>query len=424
MNHSDSEVMMGLLREADHEIIGDERDADIIIFNTCTVKGPTESFFRKKLEELEKEGKVVIVAGCIPQSDPGAAGSHSCIGTYQIDRVVDAVTQTLDGSNVRMLDRVHSQRLNLPKMRNNNIIEIIPINAGCIDSCSYCKTKQARGILHSYQKEDIIRQAEQAINEGVREIWLTSQDTGCYGFDRRPEKYFLPDLINDINDLEGDFMVRVGMGNPNNFMQFLPELIRAFKGEKIFKFLHCPIQSGSDFVLRAMRRRYTVGDYKRIINEFKRVIPGMTFSTDIICGFPTETDQQFQDTISLVEGTRPAVMHISKFWLRPGTEAEALEPVSDRKRVQRSRMMREIHHRISGEENRKWLGWQGRVLVEGHGKNNTWIARNFAYKQIIIQKDMIQKVMIQKNSQENMIGMFIDVRVVKSSEFYLHAEPL
>lgn len=401
LNQSDSEVMAGILRKAGFSIAKTPEESDLIIFNSCIVKKPTENAFYKKLEEFKELDKQIIIAGCIPQVKPKKLRDFSLIGTDQISNIVEVVEETINGSVVKLLTQENNPRLNLPKIRRNEIIEIIPICKGCLGSpCSYCVVKKARGSLFSYEKDAIIKQAKEAVNDGVKEIWLTAQDTGAYGKDIGSS---LPKLLKDIVKIPGDFFVRVGMMNPNHILEFLDELIDIYKHDKILKFLHIPVQSGNDDILKLMKRKYFVSDFKSIIESFKKEIPEITISTDIICGFPTETMIQFTDSINLIKDIEPDVINISRFWPRPFTEAERMEQLSGEETKKRSRMLTSTFEWVAFEKNKKWRNWAGPVLIDEKGKNNTWVGRNFAYKPIIVA------------SSENLFGKKLNVKVINTT---------
>lgn len=398
LNQSDSEVMAGILKKAGFSIAKTPKESDLIIFNSCIVKKPTENAFYKKLEEFKQLNKQIIIAGCIPQVKPKKLRDFSLIGTNQINNIVEVVEETINGNVVKLLTQENNPRLNLPKIRKNSIIEIIPVCRGCLGSpCSYCAVKRARGHLFSYSKDAIIKQAKEALNDGIKEIWLTAQDTGAYGKDIA---YSLPKLLKDVVKIPGDFFVRVGMMNPNHVLEFLDELIDIYKHDKIFKFLHMPVQSGNDDVLKLMKRKYFVSDFKSIISSFRQEIPEITISTDIICGFPTETEQQFQDSVNLIKDIKPDVLNISRFWPRPFTEAEKMEQLSGEETKKRSRMLTSTFEWAAFEKNKKWRGWTGSVLIDEKGKNNTWVGRNFAYKPVIIE------------SAENLFGKKLNVKII------------
>lgn len=410
LNQSDSEAMAGLLEKAGFEITASAEGCDLVILNTCTVKGPTENAFWKRLDEIRKMEKKVVVAGCIAQTEPGKLEGYSLIGPYQIERIVEVVEETLNDNAVSLLVREKNERLNLPKIRKNRAIEIIPICAGCLgDPCAYCKVKEARGELMSYDKDAVVSQVMKARAAGVREIWLTAQDTGCYGRDADSD---LVKLLKNVLIAAGDFRVRVGMMNPNHVLGMLDDLIKVYKNDKMFKFLHIPVQSGNNAVLKRMRRKYTVEDFVKIVARFRSEIPDITISTDIICGFPGETREQFLDSVDLMRKITPDVMNISRFWARPGTEAASMEgQIHGNETKRRSQMLTEVFGNISLMRNERWIGWEGEIVVDEYGKDETMIGRNFAYKPVIIRGKFE-------------LGQNVGVKIVKATKHDLRAELL
>jgi MiaB/RimO family radical SAM methylthiotransferase len=176
------------------------------------------------------------------------------------------------------------------------------------------------------------------------------------------------------------------MLNPNHVYKFLDKLIEIYKSDKIFKFLHIPVQSGNNEILKSMKRRYTAEQFKEIIEKFKKAIPEITIATDIICGFPGETEQQFYDSLELIKQIKPDVLNISRFWPRPKTQAALMDnQVHGNETKRRSTLMTDIFQNISRMQNEKWLNWQGEILIDEKGKDNTFIGRNFAYKPVIVQ---------------------------------------
>ena len=408
-NVADSEQMAGLLTEAQFEIVNQEELADVIIINSCTVKGPTESAIMRRLEELKDGYKIVIIAGCMAQADSKKLEGYSLIGTNQIHRVVEVVEEALHDNVIRAVSMNDRPPLNTPLVRKNPFIDIIPINRGCLGFCTFCKTKSARGNLISYPVEEIVQRAQKAVKEGVKEIWLTSQDTGCYGFDIDTD---LPTLLEQLVSIPGNFKIRIGMMNPDYMPKIQKRLIEFYKHPKVFKFLHLPLQAGDNTVLENMKRMYTVEQYLEQIEAFKKEVPGMNFMTDIIVGFPGESEEQFFKTLNVVRQTSPDSINISRFWPRPNTPAERMKdkvPGDEIKR--RSRVLTDIFHNISRLQNEKWVGWSGPIIIDDKGKReNQWVGRNDSYKQILITGNY-------------KLGDVIDVKIVRSDTFSLIAEP-
>jgi len=383
-NVADSETMQGLVKEHGDELVNSVEEADVVVFNTCTVKGPTESFFKKKLKELKAKNKKVVIAGCIPQGQVKDFQDYSRIGTYQIKRINEVVSATEQGNVISRLERVDEGRLNIPKVRKNPLIEIVPILQGCLNTCTFCKTKHARGNAQSYPVQDIVRHISKAVEEGAKEIWLTSQDNAVYGLEFNSN---LAKLLKEIVSIDRDFKMRVGMGNPKYMLPYLDELIEVMKNKKIFKFIHIPLQAGNDQVLEDMKRGYTVDEYKMIISRIKEVIPEMSIATDIICGYPTETEEAFQDTLRAIRETKPDAVNISRFWPRPGTPAARLKEIPGDEMKSRTKRVMQAFSEVALENNKRWIGKEETIIITEKGKNNTSIAKNKSYKQVVIKGD-------------------------------------
>ncbi|MBU0756847.1 MAG: tRNA (N(6)-L-threonylcarbamoyladenosine(37)-C(2))-methylthiotransferase, partial [Nanoarchaeota archaeon] len=287
------------------------------------------------------------------------------------------------GKNTILLDRRREARLNLPKIRKNSVVAIIPVSEGCLGACHYCKVKQARGDLFSYDIPTIAAEIETAVREGIREIWLTSQDMGCYGFDIGTN---LVELLRYLTKIKGEFLLRIGMANPNHVLDYLDELIDIYDDPKIFKFLHIPVQSGNDRMLKSMNRKYRVSDFKKIVSRFRKAFPEIAVSTDIICGLPGETLEEFNESVDLIKKTRPDVLNISRFWARPGTVAAGMDgQVHGKVSKIWSQELTKTFHKIALENNQKWISWEGDVIIDEIGRNNTFVGRNYAYKPVIVK---------------------------------------
>jgi len=384
-NVADSEIVEGLLSEAGHSIVNMPEGADASVVLTCVVKTPTERRVVKRLKELSAEGRPLIVAGCMPQVEgflvEDVAPSASMLGPNDLQRVAEVLEATLRGRRVEAVDGTCHDRTCLPRIRRSPVIHIAPIASGCLGDCSYCIVKRARGRLHSFPADGIVEDAKEAIEQGCREIWVTAEDTAAY----RWGSVRLPQLLRELIAIEGRFYVRVGMMTPNQAEPIAKELMDAYRSDKMFKFLHVPVQSGNDEVLHGMRRRYTVAGFRELVSRFRMEFPRSSLSTDIICGFPGETNDQFEDSIRLVEEVRPEVLNISRFWPRPGTEAEGMAgQLHGRETKTRSRELTRRWRKISMEENRGWVDWRGEVLIDEHGQAGDSMGRNYAYKPVAL----------------------------------------
>lgn len=327
-NNSDSEYMAGQLASYGYKITDDSESADLWLLNSCTVKNPAEDHFRNEIKKAREKQKKIVVAGCVPQGQPRTdyLQGLSVIGVQQIDRVTEVVEETLKGHSVRLYGqkklegkKVGGAALSLPKIRKNPLIEIIAINTGCLNQCTYCKTKHARGELGSYPPDEIVARAKQSFEEGVVEIWLTSEDLGAYGHDIGVT---LPQLLWKLVEVipEGARM-RLGMTNPPYILEHLEEMAKILRHPRVYSFLHVPVQSASDSVLMDMKREYCQADFRHVTDFLKERVPGVTIATDVICGFPTETEDDFEETMQLVEEYKFPSLFINQFFPRPGTPA-------------------------------------------------------------------------------------------------------
>jgi MiaB-like tRNA modifying enzyme len=411
-NFADYEMATGLLREAGFQMVKAPRESDLLLIFTCTVKTPTERKMIKHIRELQTLGKPLVVAGCMPKAEEKLiteiAPKASLMGPDSILKVVEVAEETLRGIRVRALDNMRLPKTCLPRARLNPLVHIAPISSGCLGNCSYCIVKFARGRLFSYPLEGVVKDASRAVSSGAREIWVTAEDTGAYA----SEGARLPDLLKSLCALEGRFYIRVGMMPPNMALSILDDLVEVFRHEKVFKFLHVPVQSGNDEVLKRMNRRYSVEDFKRLVARFREEIPEISLSTDIICGFPGETEEQFRDSLRLVEEVKPDIVNISRFGSRPGTEAAEMHPqIPGWETKRRSRLLAQCCKRLSAERNRKWVDWSGEVLIDEKGRGDSWAGRNYAYKTVVLRGGA-------------RLGDFLRVRIVDARPQYLLGEPL
>ncbi len=342
-NISDSEYMEGLLTQYGYELVNESENADVWLVNSCTVKDPSQAAFMNVVEKAKSKEKAIVVAGCVSQADRSLTGLEdvSMIGVSQIDRVVEAVEQTLQGNTIKLLAKKDLPKLDLPKVRKNPLIEIIPLSTGCLGSCTYCKTKQARGKLGSYALEAIVERAKQVISEGVSEIWLSSEDTGAYGRDIGTNIAELLRALIAVLPPQG-VMLRVGMTNPPYILEHLESIAEILNHPNVYSFLHVPVQAGSNKVLDAMNREYTIEEFKQVADSLINKVPNVTIATDIICGFPNEDENDFNETISLIQSYQFAIVNISQFYPRPGTPAAKMKRIPTQIVKERSRKLTKL----------------------------------------------------------------------------------
>ena len=407
-NKADGQIMAGVLNENNIDLVDNIDDADVIIVNTCYVKLPTENKVIYKIQQLQEKfpEKKIIVGGCMVEIDPEkldkVGPNCSWIGPHQLNKTADVVTQTYCGEIVRECGFSKESKVGVAKVTDDSLIHIIQICEGCLGACTFCCTRFARGPLNSYPISDIVDEARQAIENGACEIQLTAQDTAAFGRDTGEK---LSDLIKEVANLDGDFRVRVGMMHPKNILDSVDEIIEAIKLPKVYNFIHLPIQSGSDKVLKEMRRGHTIDQYLEIVDRFKSEIPDLTLATDIIVGYPTETDDDFLKTVDLLENVRPSLIHLSKYQHRKGAISSSLKEIPHETMKKRSKFLSEIKSEITQNENEELLDSHQNVLVVEIGSKGGFIAKTDSYIPVIV--DNVN------------LGDFVRVKITDATATYL-----
>ena len=385
---ADSEMMSGLLKAGGYELADEENESSLNIIVTCSVKDVTQHRMLHRIDKLSRSAKPLIVAGCLPKTERQRIESlspfASLVGPHCIDKTIDAVRSALLGEKSVFVEDSFLDKVNLPKIRINPIVSIIEIASGCMSECSFCQTKLAKGRLRSYRIGDILRQMRSDIADGCKEIWLSSTDNGCYGKDIGSD---LVHLLRSCCLVEGNYKIRVGMMNPMYLPFMIKDLIEVFSdNDKIFKFLHIPVQSGSERILRKMKRGHTVETYRNIVKAFRKEFPEITIATDVIIGFPSETNQDFLKTIDLIKETEPDIVNSSKYSSRSGTDACKLKQVDSHIVKQRTELLHTLIKEIAVKRNSIWKGWRGNIIIDETSENNIQ-GRNYAYKPILLSSE-------------------------------------
>jgi MiaB-like tRNA modifying enzyme len=383
---ADSEMISGLLKESGYEIATKQSEGTLNLIVTCSVKDTTEHRMVSRIKAMSKSGKPLVVAGCLPKADRVKVESMnsfaSLLGPHSIEKASAVVRSAFAGKRLVALEDSASDKINIPRVRLNPAVSMVEIASGCMSECTFCQTKIAKGWIRSYRMGDIVRQIRSDVDAGCKEVWLTSTDNGCYGKDMGTD---LVELLNACCSLEGDFKIRLGMMNPMYLPEMLDRMVSAFyENEKLFKFLHIPVESGSERVLRKMKRGHTAKTFLDAVEAFRSRVPEMTISTDIIVGFPSETEDDFKDTLELVEKAMPDIVNISRYGARPGTEASKWKGmrVSSQIAKNRSERLHSLAKRIAKKRNSRWQGWQGEIIVDEIGK--VVQGRNHAYKPVVL----------------------------------------
>ena len=383
---ADGEMISGLILNGGHTLVEDSEDSDLNIVVTCSVKDATANKMIHRIKSLKE--KPLVVAGCLPKAEKSTVEKFtenaSLLGPNSLGKTLQIIDSTLNGQKLIALDDTDLSKVGLPKVRLNPYVGIVEIASGCMSECTFCQTKLSKGDLTSYRLGDIVRQVQTEIKEGCKEVWLTSTDNGCYGFDIGTD---LPSLVDAVSEIPEEFMLRVGMMNPMYMPRIRDDLIKAYNNDKVFKFIHIPVQCGSNKVLNDMKRGHTAETFRDIVNKIRNQFKDFTISTDIIVGFPTETEEDFQKTVDLLDEIKPDVVNLSKYSARPGTDAAELKQIDAVEVKRRSKIIFEQISKISIENNKKWIGWKGKVLFDE--KTDEGIkGRNFAYKPIFVKDDV------------------------------------
>ncbi|WKT57893.1 tRNA (N(6)-L-threonylcarbamoyladenosine(37)-C(2))-methylthiotransferase [Candidatus Nitrosotenuis chungbukensis] len=380
---ADAEMISGMIVNGGHTLAANAKDSDLNLIVTCSVKDATANKMVNRIKRLKS--KPLIVAGCLAKAEPKTvekfSSGASMMGPNSIGKTLQIIDHALVGKRDVEPSDTDITKTGLPKVRLNPVVGIVEIASGCMSDCTFCQTKLARGDLKSYRIGDIVRQVTEEVKDGCKEIWLTSTDNGCYGLDIGTT---LPRLVEAVSSIPSDFMVRVGMMNPMYMPKIKDDLLKSFESDKVYKFLHVPVQSGSDQVLHDMKRGHTEATFRDLVKKFRKKFEKFTVSTDVIVGFPTETESDFEKTLSLIKETRPDVVNLSRYSQRPGTKASEMTQIDVSEVKRRSKIVFDLMNHIATENNEKWVGWQGDVLFNEQTDEQVR-GRNFAYKSVFVE---------------------------------------
>ncbi len=405
MNHADTAIMRNIAVENGHTLVETAFQAEVIILNTCTVRGATERAVLRRLRELQTEPKTatkkLVVAGCLAAAQPELVKKVAPEASLLGPKTIDKLPSVLRTHSPVCLTHTDTPRSAHPGSFQG-VVAIVPIAQGCKNECSYCIVKKARGDLHSFPIDVIKAHVQSAVDQGAREIDITAQDTGCYGWDIGAT---LPELLSHLVEIRGSFRIRVGMMNPDSTLQILPKLLDVFKSPKIYKFLHVPVQSGNDEILSKMTRRYTVADFRSIVHQFREVFPDISIATDIIVGFPGETDAAFQQSKTLLEEVHPDKVHVARYSPRPYTASFNLPQIASDTKKNRSALLAKTRLALGKTKNQLWVGRNAEALITSFSPKNQLEGRLDNYKPVILIKPTETDTrLIGKRVQVDIVG--------------------
>ncbi len=414
LNRADTRLMYTVLSRNGFQVVDSPSSAEVIIINTCTVRQDTEERMKQRILELSrstsKRGSLLVVAGCMATAQPftvkSLAPGSVIVSTYNVHYIHRAIIEKKD-----LLSRPR-----MPKYVVEKDVEVVgeysaevAIQDGCLGDCSFCITKYARRSLLSRRIEHVVEIVEKLVRRGVVEVKLAGQDTAAYGVDIYGKR-MLPVLMEKLSRIKGDFMIRVGMTNPDQLLHILDEFVEQLRKPRFFKFVHIPVQSGDDNVLKLMKRNYTVDEFRNLVKEIRRKVPGVTIATDIIVGHPGEDEEAFENTVRLVEELRFERVHVAQYTPRPRTLSAGLPQVPSSVKKERSKKLTELIERIGLEENSTLVGSRVEALVVSAGERGGLDAKMFNYTPVVV------------GSGEARIGEWKNIEIIEATWYDLRGK--
>ena len=418
LNESDSEKIAGMLESMGYVATTNIDDTDIIIFNTCCVRENAEDKIFGKLGEVkrqkEKRGTIIVVCGCMMQEkhivdklNESYPFIDIILGTHTLHKLPEDLYKILNKRNKvqDILDIDGEIYEGIPIKRNNLNKASVVIMYGCNNFCSYCIVPYVRGRERSREPEKILNEIKQLAQEGYKEITLLGQNVNSYD---GGNGYKFSNLLADVEKIDGIEIIKFISPHPKDFTDDVIDVIS--KSKKISRIIHLPLQSGSSKVLNKMNRKYTKEQYLNLVQKMKNKIPNVTFSTDIIVGFPGETDEDFEDTLDVVRKVNFEQVFMFIYSKRVGTPAAKAEnQVPDVKKHERFNRLKELVEKQMEEQNKKYINTVQRVLVEGISKNN---------KNMLSGRTDTNKVVVFEGNKD-LIGKVIDIKILSEHMWYL-----
>jgi len=433
LNENDSEKLCGMLEKMGYERTEKQQETDIALFNTCCVRENAEDKLFGKLGELkrlkEEKGIIIAIGGCMMQEKhitDKIKESYPFVdiifGTHTLQRFPEDLYKVLtDKKKLEdILDIDGKVYEGLPIKRDSKIKASVTIMNGCNNFCSYCIVPYVRGRERSRNPRAIIEEVKELAKEGYKEITLLGQNVNSYlRVEREKQIQFeeynginsFANLLKEINKIEGIERIRFVSPHPKDFTDDVIEQIS--KCDKVCKLVHLPLQSGNTKVLKEMNRKYTKEQYLNLVTKMKEKIPNLTLSTDIIVGFPGETDEEFEDTLDVVKKVKFEQVYMFIYSRRIGTPGDKMEnQVPDEIKHKRFNRLKELVEGQIEENNKKYVGTIQKVLVEGKSKNN---------KELLTGRTDSNKVVIFEGDK-NLIGQMVDLKIISEHMWYLKGE--
>ncbi len=414
LNISDGEKIKGLLMQMGYNFTDDEAKADLIILNTCAVRENAEDRVfgivgsMKKLKEI-KPSLIIGISGCMTAQAHIAEKIRKSypqvdfvVGTSAISSIPKLLFDCLRGEKFGVDIAEYDDFSEVEQVRESKFKASVPIMFGCNNFCTYCIVPYVRGRERSRKQEDIVTEVRDLVQNGYKEVMLLGQNVNSYGNDFG-EKGAFPKLLRELNKIEGDFVIRFMSSHPKDATEELIDTI--FECNKVAKHLHLPLQSGSSDVLARMNRRYTVEKYLEIVEYIRSRDSGFSLTTDLIVGFPDETDADFQATLDVIKRVKYDNIYSFIYSKRSGTKAaEMADFTSDEVKSARMRELLELQREISTENYKRFIGKRMRVLVDDVSKKRKGYVTGKSNEYIIVEFE----------GDETLIGRFVDIEVTDS----------
>ena len=421
LNENDSEKIAGIVEKMGFEKTEKIEEADLVIYNTCCVRENAEERLFGKLGELKKQkeekGTIIAIGGCMMQ-EPAMLEkikksynyTDIVFGTHTLHKFEEDLKKTLEsGKRVRDVIDIDGEVIEgLPIKRNDASKASVTIMYGCNNFCTYCIVPYVRGRERSRKPEDILKEVNELAKEGYKEITLLGQNVNSYN---GGEGYKFANLLNDVCKIDGIERIRFISPHPKDFTDDVIEAIA--NNPKIARVIHLPLQSGSTEVLRKMNRKYTKEQYLELVDKMTTRIPDIVLSTDIIVGFPGETEEDFEDTLDVVRKVNYEQVYMFIYSRREGTVADKMEnQIPEEIKHQRFDRLKELYDSRVSENNQKYLGTTQKILVDGYSKND---------KETLTGRTDTNKVVNFKGS-DDLIGKMINIKITEEHKWYLSGE--
>lgn len=423
LNVSDGEKIKGILKETGCSFTDKPEDAGIIIFNTCAVRESAEERVfgiigsMKKLK-AENPDLIIGVSGCMTAQEKNLERIKKSypqvdivLGTSAISSLPRLIYEHLESNKLEYdISEYADFSCNAEQVRESSFKASVPIMFGCNNFCTYCIVPYVRGRERSRESADIISEVTQLVNQGYKEIMLLGQNVNSYGKDLENDLTF-PELLRKINEIDGDFIIRFMSSHPKDAKRELLDTI--LECEKVAKHLHLPVQSGSNSILKAMNRNYTVEKYLETVDYLRSHDSGFSLTTDIIVGFPNETDEEFQDTVKLIKQVEYDNIYSFIYSKRSGTKASMIEDrTPEEVKSHRLRELLEVQREISDRHYRRFIGKTMRVLADGKSKKREGFLTGKSNEFIIAEF----------KGDESLIGQFVNIKVTDSMNWAVTGE--